>query len=95
MVELSGIFTYFLTKPFLIFCILRIREALLLQEMRASDGSHMDTSQQEDYRLKGKQKKLSERHKHMTPVLSDCIEDKNLQTGQGLWVSIMCLVCTV
>lgn len=24
----------------------------------------------------------------MTPVLSDCIEDKNLQTGQGLWVSL-------
>lgn len=88
MVELSVIFIYFLTKPFLIFCILRIREALLLQEMRAGDGFTWTHLNEKSIVWKESRSSCQRGNKHMTPVLSDCIEDKNLQTEQGLWVSL-------
>ena len=88
MVELSVIFIYFLTKPFLIFCILRIREALLLQEMRAGDGFTWTHLNKKSIVWKESRSSCQRGNKHMTPVLSDCIEDKNLQTEQGLWVSL-------
>ena len=67
---------YFLSKSFLIFCMVRIREALLLQEMRAGDGFTWTHLNRKSIVWKESRRSCQIGNKHMTPVLSDCIETR-------------------